>query len=81
MTGIWWQCWGVGGGALALGHHWDGGGCATAGLFQGNYCWVVGVGTLVGLWHCHFVGAGMLVSEGRDLIINLRGGRRGEGGG
>jgi hypothetical protein len=30
------QCWGVGGGALALGHRWDSGGCATAGFLQGD---------------------------------------------
>ncbi len=41
-----------------------------------HWRWRVG-----GRWHCHSIGAGALVSEGRDLTINLKGERRGEGGG
>ncbi len=36
LTRNWWQSWGVGGSASVLGHHWDGGGCMTEGLLQGN---------------------------------------------
>ena len=49
--------------------------------FAMQCCRVVGVGALVGWWHCHGVSACALVAEGRDLTINLRGGRRREGGG
>jgi hypothetical protein len=45
----------------------------------GQCCRVAGVGALVGRCHCHGVGAGAQVSKGKDLTINLRGGRRGEG--
>jgi hypothetical protein len=50
-----------------------------SGAFAGQCFRVVGVGALVGWWRCHGVGADALVSEGRDLTINLRGVRRGEG--
>jgi hypothetical protein len=49
--------------------------------FSGEYCRVVGIGALVGRWCCHSIGAGAPVSDGRDLTINLRGGRRGVGAG
>ncbi len=72
MLVLWWQRIGVGAslGRLRL---------RNSGAFAGQCCRVVGVGALVGQWSCHGIGAGALVSEGRDLSINLSGGRRGEG--
>jgi hypothetical protein len=43
----WQQCWCIGGGALELGRGWDGSGCATAGLLQGD---VVGLLALARWW-------------------------------
>ncbi len=39
--------------------------------FAGQCCQVVGVAALVGRWHCHGIGAGTLVSEGRVLVPNV----------
>ncbi len=73
MLGHWW--WRIGIGAL-LGQRR----LRNSRAFAGQCCWVIGVGALVGRWHCKGDCADALVSEGRDLTINLRGGRRGEGG-
>jgi hypothetical protein len=74
MLGRWWQQIGVG---QSLGWRW----LCNSGAFAKRCCWVVGVGPLVGRWRCYSIGAGALVLEERDSTINLRGGRRGEGGG
>jgi hypothetical protein len=74
MLVCWWQRIGVG---ALLGQRW----LRDSGAFARGCCQVICVGALVGWWHCHIIGTGMLVLEGRDLTINLRGGRRGEGGG
>jgi hypothetical protein len=69
----WWRRIGIG----SLLGRWR---LCNSGAFARQCCRVVGIGTLVGWCHCHGVGTGTVLEE-RDLTINLRGGRRGEGGG
>jgi hypothetical protein len=69
----WWWCIGIG---ALLG--WQQ--LRDSGDFPRQCFWFVAISALVGRWHCHGIGAGTLVSKGRDLTINFRGGRRGEGG-